>query len=151
MFLNTGTQRRWYSQRDGQQHASGAFLIVFDRWEQRDDIPVLKQEKLANGRGALRAAVRHVKLHQCGHWMMGEAHLNGIRVGLSGSYGSDGLPVDVTGHPGVSWDDLLPLPDELVEEYWDGDGWNSCGKEAPAMNEWALANITALRRAGSGR
>lgn len=120
----------WYSA-DGQQRASGAFLVLFQREGDRA------------GKPELRAAVRHVRMSQCGCWMMGHVMLGGLRVGLSGSYGSDGLPCTA---PAWLFDQLTPLPPEVAAEYWAGDGWNSSGKEGPTLRAWALENLSRLRR-----
>lgn len=42
----------------------------------------------------LYAVVRSCAMSQCGQWMMGTINIAGQRVTVSGSYGSDGLPMD---------------------------------------------------------
>lgn len=87
----------------------------------------------------IRARVKRVKLTQFGHFMMGKFDYYTI----SGSYGSDGLPIDVTR---VYWEESVPVPAELIEIYRNGGGHNSCGREGPAMLKWALENLSRLRR-----
>lgn len=89
----------------------------------------------------IRALVRRVALHQCGHWMMGSARAFGHRISISGSYGGDGLTVTVPQHV---FDKAVPIPQELYDAWNKGGGWNSAGSEAPAMREWALANLDKL-------
>jgi hypothetical protein len=52
---------------------------------------------------------------------------------MSGCYGNDGLPMTIEKIP----KDAKEVPQELVEAWNTGGGWNSCGSEAPAMAEWA--------------
>lgn len=74
--------------------------------------------------------------------MMGSANLNGKWLTISGDYGNDGLPMDVPlPH------DAIPLPDDLAEAYWNGDGWNCAGREAPLLREWAIDQFSFNRRA----
>jgi hypothetical protein len=91
----------------------------------------------------IRALVRKVSMHQCGHFMMGRARIGKKTIGLSGSYGGDGLTVSV---PRDIWERGLPLPKELHDAWNKGGGWNSAGSEAPLMAEWALANLDKLER-----
>lgn len=83
------------------------------------------------------AVVRKVALSQLGHFMMGRANLCGRWHTVSGSYGNDGLPMDVDKLPR----DAKPLPVELYDAWNKGGGWNGAGSEAPAMREWALKNF----------
>jgi hypothetical protein len=81
------------------QYASGLFLLVFTN----ENAP-----RLANGKMALRALVRKVALTQSGHFMTGHVslpfaegegpnvRLAHARIWLSGSYGHDGLPIEIT-------------------------------------------------------
>lgn len=134
------TGRRWYG-RYGEQHARGRFLMVFNNYT-------------TGTPRELRAAVRNVHLRQSGHFMTGFCVLtlrrgqdwieNGYtprasqRVFVSGTYGHDGLPIDVDASyvPGF-WEALVPLPPELVEKFWSGGGHNSAGTEAMDMFTWA--------------
>jgi len=129
---------------DGQQKASGKFLMLF-------------QDPLHEGlRPPLRACVRSVHLRQLGHFMMGVVNLAGQEISLSGSYGSDGLPIYLNhkvSHEAITadgiknlWEQLTPLPQELQDAFWEGGGHNCAGKEAGAMLEWALTNFKELTK-----
>jgi hypothetical protein len=83
------------------------------------------------------AFIRLVALRQLGHWMMGSANINGKWKTVSGSYGNDGLPIDLDELPL----DAKPIPAELYDAWNKGEGWNSAGKEAPLMRDWALLNL----------
>lgn len=89
----------------------------------------------------IRALVRKVAMHQCGHFMMGTARAFGHKLTLSGSYGSNGLTVEV---PREVFEKAVPIPQELHDLWNKGDGWNGAGNEARAMQEWALANLDKL-------
>ncbi len=106
-----------------QRHTRAPFLILVqpDDYEKRNE--------------PIRALVRKVALHQCGHWMMGSARAFGHRITISGAYGADGLPRSV---PQEVYDKAVPVPQELVDAWNKGGGWNSAGSEAPAMVEWAV-------------
>jgi hypothetical protein len=82
----------------------------------------------------IRALVRYTRMRQLGHFMMGFARVNGQRITLSGSYGSDGLPSSV---PDETYAQGIELPTELYSAWNTGGGWNDVGSEAPAMREWA--------------
>lgn len=136
MFI---TGEGWYAP-DGTQKAKGKFLMVIE-----DPNPGKK-------RAELRACVRTVTLEQLGHWMMGQADLAGQRITLSGSYGSDGLPItlrhkefneDMAKHV---WENLVRIPEDLQTAFWEGGGHNCAGAEAPRMKEWALANLKELHK-----
>ena len=148
MFLSMNRSQCGYT-RDGSQKSGGMFLMVFSRGHE------------------LRAAVRPVRLRQCGHWMMGDATLAKQRVTVSGAYGDDGLPMDPDklsrrydeslpyphyATTGVDidafWNSLIPIPSELTEVFWKGDGWNSSGSEGSAMRAWGRENMRSLRNAG---
>lgn len=116
----------------GEQSAAGLFLILFSP----DDL----------SRKEIRCAVRHVRMTQMGHWMMGSARVGAVRLSLSGSYGSDGLTCDLK--TGIPWETLVPLPAHLYDEWNTGGGHNSAGSEGPSMHQWAMANLPALRAAG---
>lgn len=121
MFITS--KRRGYT-RDGQQVARGRFLVLCRPagWEKRNE-PV-------------RAfVIDNVRMEQCGHFMMASPTVKGHKLSLSGSYGSDGLPMEV---PQELYDAAKPLPKELYDAWNNGGGWNSAGNEAPAMAEWAL-------------
>lgn len=118
---------------DGSQSAGGLFLILMQK--ESDGIRRLKH-------GDLRAVVRHVRMTQFGHFMMGTVQVGPKRLTLSGSYGSDGLPITVSDEV---WERGIPLPDELYDAWSTGGGWNSAGSEAQAMRQWALENLKELR------
>lgn len=149
MFI---TSRRGYS-RSGEQRAEGRFLMLFSR----------------EGTRELRALVRYVRMHQCGHFMMASVVIKTpvakasdqpepayktscwlrrvfdghYKLTLSGTYGHDGLPLDA--YPAL-WDQLHPVPADLIEAFWKGGGHNSAGSEGPSMHEWAKTNSSALSR-----
>ena len=81
--------------------------------------------------------VRKVALRQLGHFMMGKANLGGKWISVSGTYGSDGLPMTVDILP----KDAKPLPREVYDAWNKGGGHNSSGTEAPAMRHWAMTNL----------
>ena len=83
----------------------------------------------------IRAIVRKVALHQCGHWMMGSARAFGYQIPISGAYGADGLARLV---PRKVYDNAVPVPDELLDQWNKSGEWNSIGSEAPAMRKWAV-------------
>lgn len=84
------------------------------------------------------ACVRKVALSQLGHFMMGRVNLGGKWHTVSGTYGSNGLPMTVDKLP----KDAKPLPRELYDAWNKGGGWNGAGAEAPAMCDWAIANLS---------
>lgn len=92
----------------------------------------------------LRACVRYVRMHQCGHFMMGGAMFGRRRLGVSGTYGCDGLPTSV----GEEYATMVDVPRELDQQMRKGGGHNSAGSEGPSMREWARANFDVLRKAG---
>lgn len=143
MFLHTNPSQTGYD-RDGQQKAGGPFLIVFSGEER---FTPEGADSTVRPLPTLRACVRSVRMSQCGHFMMGSAQLGQYRITLSGSYGSDGLTCDHDKYPGL-WETLIPVPADLAAQFWNGGGHNSAGREAPAMREWARANLQALRKAG---
>ena len=82
-----------------------------------------------------RALVRSVALSQLGNFMMGRARVFGRTVIVSGSYGHDGLPIDVESDIFAR---AVPVPRALYDAWNKGGGWNSAGNEAAAMRKWAL-------------
>lgn len=121
--------------RNGEQSAAGLFLILAGGY-----VP-----------GEMRAAVRHVRMTQLGHFMMGSARLGADSVVLSGTYGADGLTVDHKGKLPNAYSTMLPVPEELCRALAKSDGWNGSGSEGPSVRKWALANLSALRAAGRRR
>ena len=129
--------------RDGQQKASGTFLMLMslDPYD-KDTPPELKNEF----RGLV---LPKVHLHQLGHFMMGAFVFRQfdppVRVPLSGSYGGDGLTRTV---PLCVFELGTKLPDELREAWNKGGGWNSAGSEAEPMAEWALKSCNRVNAYG---
>lgn len=136
MFVAKG--RRGYN-RHGEQSSSGLFLVLFSLSHITHPEEHKKME--------VRACIRHVRMTQCGQFMMGSVRVGPHKMTLSGTYGGDGLTCDPDKYPGL-WEKLMPLPQALADEFWHGGGWNSSGKEAPNMLTWADSNLEALRRAG---
>jgi hypothetical protein len=128
MFI--GNARGGYT-RDGQQRASGDYLILMQPGDERV------------GGNNLRAMVRMVKMSQLGQFMMGTFKAGAHEVTVSGAYGSDGLPATVARE---LWELGEPLPDDLFEAWNNGGGWNGPGAEAEAMRLWAEANMAALKK-----
>jgi len=83
----------------------------------------------------IRGIIRKVALRQLGNWMMGRTRIGSKWYTVSGSYGSDGLPMTVEQD---AFDKGTKLPNELYDAWSKGEGWNSTGNEAPQMLEWAL-------------
>lgn len=142
MFLNT--KYGGYN-RHGEQTAGGAFLILFNRvsnegWPTDPTVPFFRPPA---ERRELRCLVRYVRMTQFGHFMMGRVRVGEHKLGLSGSYGADGLPCDP---PPNLWERLHPLPTTLAELYWKSDGHNSSGAEGPALRTWALENLSTLKK-----
>jgi hypothetical protein len=121
--------------RDGQQWSRGPFLLVFDDYDSPERIA------LDNGRTAPRlyAIVRHARLSQLGHFMMGTVRIADCKVTISGAYGSDGLPMDMEKLTPRARALLVPVPDALARIFWSGGGHNAPGKEAVAMRRWATS------------
>lgn len=121
--------------RDGRQWSRGSFLLVFDDYDSHERIA------LDNGRTAPRlyAIVRHVALSQVGHFMMGSAEIADCTVTVSGAYGSDGLPCDMSKLTPKARALLVQVPDALARIFWAGGGHNTCGNEANAMGRWAAS------------
>ncbi len=145
MFLNL-TQSGYT--RDGSHFAQGPFLMV------------VQDHTDTTSRRRLRAVVRHVRMSQCGHFMMGQVTLGGIELTLSGTYGNDGLPIHLPNKHGIASDDkdaalltsirllrqMVEVPAELCEAFWNGGGHNTGGSETPLLRKWAKENLAALRR-----
>ena len=106
-----------------QCHTKAPFLLLI----QDKDQPV--------GQDNFRALVRSVALHQLGHWMMGTARIKNQSITVSGVYGSDGLPVNVSKE---IYDIGIDVPKRIYNLWNKGGGWNSCGYEADAMGGWAV-------------
>lgn len=117
-----------------QQWSAGEFLILMQRKPLRDG--------LHSHEPAIRAIVRHVRMGQMGPWMMGTARVQHYTLGLSGSYGGDGMPTLVA--PAV-YAQGIDLPQDLYEAWNVGNGHNSAGSEAPLMRAWARENLDTLK------
>jgi hypothetical protein len=116
------------------QWANGPFLAVFAR-----DISYTAE---------LRAYVKNVKLTQLGHWMMGEMNIRTStgpqRVGLSGTYGADGLTNDAKDD--ALWAATWTMPEDLAYMFWTDDGHNSAGRNGKYIHKWACKHEKALRQ-----
>lgn len=118
--------------------------------EELPDVLVLHGQRwITNEHGGMvvRAfVIPDLRMHQCGHFMMGHVDLK-LRDGtthplsLSGTYGGDGLPCDADL---VLWDRLHELPLDLQDTFWRGGGHNGAGAEGPAMRKWAEDNYRML-------
>ena len=109
--------------RDGEWQASGRFLAVFCGKDQ----------------SKLYGVVRRCALRQLGHWMIGRIRVGSQTLTVSGTYGEDGLPLDLDKVEESNRRFLAPVPPELVEAFWKGGGHNCAGTEAPAMHAWGLS------------
>jgi len=153
MFVNG---QRWCTA-GGEQRARGSFLILFNK----------------NPGGEIRALVRHVEMHQCGHFMMTSVKVKSpaaktendtrwdkeqypdfyyvkdghYKIHLSGTYGGDGLTKSPDYYPGL-WEQLHVVPKELENEFWHPawQGHNSAGAEGPSFRNWAMENKRTLNK-----
>jgi len=145
--------------RGGEQFARGKFLALFShnpfKWEDENNKPhfkvpayYLEQCPVHGGEWRtmpsalnrkLYALVRHTSLRQVGHFMMGTINIGGQRITVSGSYGANGLPMDVEKiDPANRWR-LVEVPAAIAEIFWNSsDGWNGAGSEGPIIRQWAL-------------
>jgi hypothetical protein len=120
----------------------GSHYVGTEQRHSRAPFLVLMVTELPNSRGpgkplgersSLRAAVRQVAMHQLGHFMMARARIGSRMYSLSGTYGSDGLPLS------VDYDDWLrgePVPPELEAKFWKSEGHNAAGAEGPDFYRW---------------
>lgn len=116
--------------RSGEQIATrGLFLIL------------LQEKNKPLNRDNMRAIVRKVALCQFGHFMMGYARIANKSIVVSGSYGSDGLPLDVDSK---IYNMGYPVPPELYDLWANGGGWNSSGNESQSFRQWAIDNLDKL-------
>lgn len=90
-----------------------------------------------------RALVRYTRLVQFGHFMMGTVRVGNHKLTLSGSYGSDGLPMSVSDEV---YEAGVELPADLRKQWSEGGGWNSCGSEAPALRAWAIKTFARSKK-----
>jgi hypothetical protein len=120
--------RRYYDNA-GQRIGRGYFLLLI---QNKDDFVA-----------PIKAVVRKVAMSQCGQFMMGYARVYGKTLIISGSYGNDGLPMQVDSE--IYNKVKLELPQDLVSAWVNGSGWNGVGNEAQAMAKWANENLKELR------
>jgi hypothetical protein len=142
MFITPNHSRSW-STASGEQRAFGNFLILM----QSQDVITNTSDHLPRAtypdESKLFAIVRKVKLTQMGHWMMGEAFVANERIGLSGAYGGDGLPVHVPSNIARLG---IYLPHELYLAWAKDDtGHNSAGSSGDPIRRWAQVNLATLR------
>lgn len=123
MYLNRTTT---YYRGSAQCAQRGPFLILLQ--PTRDSI------KATCAPENTYAIVRKVALQQLGHFMMGAANICGEWRTVSGTYGHDGLPLEVPTLPS----DAKPVPRAIYELWNHGGGHNGAGSEAAALREWAL-------------
>jgi len=116
-----------YHDRDGtQHHTQGNFLIL-----------ATPEDVFEVEHGLLRGLVRKVAMKQCGHFMLGIARIGGESYTVSGSYGNNGLPMDL---PRDCWERFgTEIPRFLYDAWKTGGGHNSAGSEAESMRNWAKA------------
>ncbi len=129
-------QKSGYNKRDGDQWATGTFLVLCDN---KDD------PKTTEDGSWMRAFVlKNVRMWQSGAWMVAVVLVGDEQeeVILSGSYGSNGLSRSVSKD---LFDKATPIPKELYDAWCKGEGWNSAGSEAPSMREWALSENGPVR------
>jgi hypothetical protein len=98
----------------------------------------------------LYAIVRHARLRQLGHFMMGSISIGGGWKGysltVSGTYGGDGLPCSYEKVPPHLRHHLIEVPQAVADQYWEGKGgWNSAGSEAGAMRAYGLSLLQRKR------
>jgi len=117
MFL---TSQRGCS-RDEEQSARGKFLALF-----------------GSSKEGLWGVVRSCSMHQSGHFMMGSVTLGDQTITVSGTYGGDGLPRDLSEVQPWNRGLLIRMPPELEVAFWAGGGHNSAGSEGPAVHAWGL-------------
>jgi hypothetical protein len=120
--------RRYYTY-DGQQNIHRQWFLI------------LAQDKDHRETKEIRCFVRKVAMHQFGHFMMGYAKIHSNTYTVSGSYGGDGLPMDL---PHSVWEKGVPLPQRLYDLWSKGGGWNGAGSEAREMAKWANENMDLL-------
>lgn len=123
--------------RYGQQIAKGQFLIM-----------LCKNVFPSTGKPVeYRALTRKVYMSQFGHFMMADINVCGTKIVLSGSYGSDGLPISVDENPRYNKGDKLaalellwqlaePVPAELIQKWSKGGGHNGAGSESKDFRNW---------------
>lgn len=91
------------------------FLVVFCHPTKKYTVPGYPEPGKERPLDVLVATLRKVRLTQLGHWMMGSTMIGRMRVGLSGSFGSDGLPCN------FSSKDKEFLVTDAVKASYDGE------------------------------
>jgi len=95
--------------------------------------------KYPNGQPMLWAVVRSCSLRQFGHFMMGSIRIGDCTLSVSGSIGSDGLPMDYQKVPPAYRHLLIQVPEDIAAVYWKDDGHNTIGRAAPDVRAWATS------------
>ena len=126
MFVTN--KRRGYD-RSGSQVASGEFLCIFSDTK-------AKGSEWADEHLKLYAVVLFCSMSQCGHWMMGSVKIGNQKLTVSGTYGNDGLPMDLDKVFPENRKHLSSVPKELQDKFWAGGGHNSAGSEGPDTFEF---------------
>lgn len=133
-----------YYDAGGEQHSRRApFLLLATGWESyvcaNPECSMSYAEHSHTRVAGLYACVRQVALRQLGHFMMGSARVGDSRIVVSGSYGSDGLPLDYDALSPSAQTRFVRVPDVIAELYWHAEspGWNSAGSEARVMAHYA--------------
>lgn len=139
----TEIKRKGYD-RHGQQFTSGRFLVLFSEYVSPSDEPDEEKRKARSRK--LFGVVRFVALHQFGHFMMGEVRLGNQKFTASGTYGGDGIPMELNKLAEQQRAYLTEVPQELADLYWSGKGHNGPGHEATKMREWARSIDKTGRR-----
>ena len=133
MFITLNKSQTGYKA-SGEAFSGGDFLLLMQRK------PI--GNVMAPYEPKMRALVRHARLSQMGHWMMGVMRVGSYEITLSGSYGGDGLPCSV---PPAVFEQGMDVPQELIDAWNVGGGHNSAGSEASAMRAWAKVNLKELK------
>jgi hypothetical protein len=151
MFITNSRSKTGYMA-SGEQRAGGLYLLLACADERPDSslgetCPVCNL--LHPLHKELRGLVRSVQLRQFGHFMMGDMTINGVRIGVSGPLGSDGLPKN---QDEVPWDQMVPVDIETAHAYWtDTTGHNDVGVSGKNLRQWAEENMDALIVAGRSK
>jgi len=95
--------------------------------------------------------VRHLRMTQCGHFMMGTMRIGSQQITMSGTYGDDGLPDNIEKISEANRKYLTPVPPALKEAFWKGGGHNSAGAEAQEMYNWGMSILSPQQRANIAR
>lgn len=99
-----------------------------------------------NGKPKLWACVRTTALSQLGHWMMGNIHIGGKSITVSGPIGHDGLPLDFQEVPKKFRSSLVEVPEDVATIFWEDNGHNDIGSAREALMAWALVTFPPTRK-----